>query len=624
MVLVAIPSFLLAQTTPFAQSVVHPGALETMRQLTEFDKVRLNSKISAVSGRKVTVRDIEADSKIDIDPDFLNSIILNTPATFMALAAQGKCAFYNALLADLLRTRDGKIEEIVIQYQKKDGTKISAVMGKRDFIDKVIAPNCPNTAKLVSGFQINSLDAVIKSTAFDAPTSRAQCDVQFNNWVQDSKSPFWCQIDEVIKNSVKMEKKIIPADKNTINLGTLLRRKLGDKIEYLSNFCANADSQQVFCTNAFSSSFFSRITDKSRTDIYIKDICQEYLAKNVWSPAVANECASILKREPDACLWGTIAESGLSPRPSCDQLSLALNNSSLWANYDDCPRYSDNQAVTNVGRILLNIERPVIGATRGLCSAISAATVLSFNRKFDNEAMWTAGVCYFDKIDEKEKCLPAYNGDYGDGAHSITRVMGEVLSRTKGADRNTVCKLVSKADWNPQFLDYKYGCFIAYDPDNCGFGQCSSKIYFNEKEIKGITIKSQLAFDYFPNSLVNEKFSQTYILQRDAQKQTRALQTLPALQIFFKENPKGIIHGIGCAEDLLPGFFKKVSLNQCTPLPFIVDGLIQNGDRSTLVTRSAADDVHAPRLLPWGQVFSAVKSFQVHQPLKQWTLHAIY
>ena len=626
----AIPSFLLAQQpapapTPLADNVAYPGALESMRKLTEFDNIRMGTKKTAVTGRKVTFRDIETDAKIDLDPDFLNSIMLNTPSAYLALAGQNKCAFYSTLLADLLKTRDGKITDLIIQYQKKDGTRISATINKRDFIDRVIYPSCPDTIKMVNLFQLKTIDTAIRGTSFDPPTSRTQCEQSFNSWVLDSKTPYWCQIDDVLKTAVKMERKSIPPDSNTMALGTLLRRKLGnDRIEYLSNFCTNADSQQVFCTNAFSSSFFSRITDKSRTDIYIKDICQEYLAKNVWTPMVVQECVAALKLNSDACLWGTASTSGLSPRPTCDQLSLALNNSTLWADYDDCPRNSDNQAVTNVGRILLNIDRPPILPSQGICSAISAGTVLNFNRKFDNESMWTAGVCYFDKIEEKEKCQPAFFGDYGDSPNSITRIMGEVLTRTKGAERNTTCKMVSKAVWNPQFLEYKYGCFIAYDPEDCGIAHCNSKVIFNEAEIKGINIKSQLTFDYFPNSMANEKFSQTYIIQRDAQKKTRALQTLTSIQTFFKENPKGIIHGLGCAEDLLPGFFKKNGLNQCTPLPFIVDGLIQNGERSSLVTRSAADDVHAPRLLPWSQVFSAVKSYQVHQPLRQWTLHAVY
>lgn len=627
MALVVIPLSPLAQSVPLenAAATSFPGALQSMRSLLEFDSKRMEAKSGLVAGRNVTARDIEADSKIDLDPDFLNSIILHTPSSYMALAGQNKCAFYSALLADLLKTRAGKLSTLTIQYQKKDGTRVSALMEKRDFIDYVVYPSCPDMRQTVALFQIKTIDSAIKSSSFTPPTGRAQCELSFNSWVQDPKSPFWCQIDEVIKTGFKMERKTIAEDKNTLALTRLLRQKLGpERLEYLSNFCANADSQQVFCANAFSTSFFSRISDKSRTDSYIKDICQEYLGKNIWSAAVIQECIATLKTTPDACLWGTMGTSGLSPRPTCDQLSLALNNSTLWADYDDCPRYSDNQAVTNVARLLLNIDRPVISSTNNPCSAVSAATVLEFNRKFDNETMWSAGVCYFDKIEQKEKCLPAFYGDYGATPGSIGRVMGEVVTRTKGADRDTVCKLVSATNWNPQLLEYKYGCYVVYDPDNCGIASCNSKVFYNEAEIKGITIKSQLAFDYFPTSLAGEKFSQTYIIQRDAQKKTRSLQTLPAVLSFFKDNPKGVLHGIGCAEDLLPGFFKKVAFNQCTPLPFIVDGVIQNGDRTTLVTRSAADDIHAPRIIPWGQVFSAVKSYQIHQPLKQWTMHAIY
>jgi hypothetical protein len=205
----------------------------------------------------------------------------------------------------------------------------------------------------------------------------------------------------------------------------------------------------------------------------------------------------------------------------------------------------------------------------------------------------------------------------------MPKVVAEILYRTKGAPQNVKCQIVSSETYNPTLLEYRYGCFIVYDPANCGLAQCDHRVVYNEREIKDLKLRGQLALDYFPTSLTTEKYSQTYILQRDAQKKTRAVQTLPAIEIFFKNNPKGLIHGVGCAEDLLPSFFRKHTFNQCTPLPFIVDGILKQGDRVALVTRSAADNVHAPRLVSWGLVYSAVKTYQWHHPLKLWTLHAI-
>lgn len=628
-VLWIIPTSILAQNTPLAkpEQISHPGMMSRLRTLYSFDLNRFDAKKNVLESRRIELSSLPKDTKVDLDPDYLNSIIFNTNTSYMALASQGKCNFYASLLSDLLLNREGPIRNVYIQYKDDKGENISASVTKSDFINQVIFKECPKIQPIVSMFQLRTIDKAIKATNFEIPSTPAQCENIYYTWVQDPKSPYWCQIEKIIEeyNPLNKNSQTKPTDKSVLNMAKLLVNKLGpDRLELLTNFCGNADNQKNFCSVTFSSNFFSRVADKSRSDIYIKDICQEYLGKLSWSNPVVRECVTVLKRNPDACMWGSIENSGISPRPRCDQLSLALNYSPLWVEYNDCPANSDSLSTTNVSRLLLNFDKPAIQPLQGPCSVISAATVFDFNRKYDNENIWSAGVCYLDKIEQKDKCLPAFYGEYASSPSSITKVIEEVLKKTKGADRNVTCKMIASSDWNPQLLEYKYGCFIVYDPNNCGIASCQSSIFYNEQEVKGIKIKSQLAFDYFPNSIANEKFSQTFLLQKDAQKKTKSMHSLPRLQEFFKENAKGIVHGIGCAEDLLPGFFKKYALNQCSPLPFVIDGLIKNGDRTGLVIRSAVDNIHAPRIISWSQIFSAVKTYQQHQPLKQWTLHAIY
>lgn len=622
-VLVTIPSFSFAQQTPLKvpDNTALPGSFSTLSKLIEFDKVRMKVKRDLLVGRKIKSQDIPASAKVDLDPDFLNSLLLNSRSSYLRLAGQGKCNFYYSIMNRLLEDDRGVVaDEFPVQFKNDAGTDVSGLMARDLFTERVIFKECPESRKLVALFQVKTLDKAIQETKFEAPTTQVQCQMIYDRWLEDPKTPFWCQIRNIIAGPASQD----PKDKNTA-LAKILKAKLGEeRVDQIVNFCSNGDSPQHFCYSSFSSSFFSRIVEGSVPDIYIKDVCQQQARKTNWSPMVLRECVATLRADSKACHWGDIEHSGLAPRPGCDQLSLALNHSPLRADYHDCPRYSDSTATTNMARILLNLGKLPIQPTSGICSAISAGTVLEFNRGFDNETMWTAGLCYLDKIEQKEKCLPAFYGDYGNSASSMTRVMGEVLSRTKGADAGTVCKMVSNSDWNPALLDYKYGCFLVYDRDNCGFGNCSSKVFYNETEVKGLNLKGQLTFDYFPTTLNGEKFSQAYILSRDAQKKTRSIQSLMTLQDFFRQNPAGLIHGIGCAEDLLPGFFKKMSLNQCTPLPFIIDGLIKEEQRITLVMRSAADSVHAPRLVSWPTVFAAVKTYQVHQPLKQWSMHAVF
>jgi hypothetical protein len=92
----------------------------------------------------------------------------------------------------------------------------------------------------------------------------------------------------------------------------------------------------------------------------------------------------------------------------------------------------------------------------------------------------------------------------------------------------------------------------------------------------------------------------------------------------LKQNSKAIIHGVGCAEDILPHFFQKNSLNQCRPLPFIIDGTIENDDKVSLIVRTAIDDIQAPRIIDWNYIFNAIKQYSEYHPRKIWSLHVIY
>jgi len=609
-----------------------PGVYESLEKLITFDQTRFAAKQKALARAEQTIGELKDVETIDIDPDFLNSLTLNTPSGYLKLASKDRCAFYNVLIADLFKHSKGKVQEVFIQYQTPGGQNVTAVASKQDFLNKVVLKACPDANSLIAKFQLRVMDQTIKETNFEIPRSRSQCRQAYSLWLDDPKAPYWCQIHEVmtdpdVVSGIRMSDPVQQrALEGKQSVAKALKGKLSEaQRNYIANFCDNAANQEKFCEGFFRTNFFTKIAEQSKGDIFIKDICQEAMQTKVWSQAVLNECVQKLNANQEACMWGSIENSGLSPRPLCHHISLAMNEAQLAADYDDCPRYSDSSSVTNMGRILrhLDTKQPLV-PYKGFCATQSAGRVFEFNKRYDNEEIWTASMCFMDRVEEIEKCLPVFFGDYGVSEASLTSVVNEVLFRTKGLGRETKCTIVKKSEWNPNLLEYRYGCQIVVDEENCGIGRCGYKIMFNEKEIKDLKVKEGLRFDYFPNDLMREKYSQSYILQRDAQKRMKIINTLPGIREFFRANPKALIHGIGCAEDLQPGFFKKVNFNQCTPLPFIVDGLVNDGDRTALILRSAADNIHAPRLTSWSYVYSAVKSYIANHPIKQWTMYGIY
>ena len=60
----------------------------------------------------------------------MNSLILNSPTGYLRLAGRDRCAFYDTMITDLLRTKEGKIERVFIQYQDQEGQNIYASVPK--------------------------------------------------------------------------------------------------------------------------------------------------------------------------------------------------------------------------------------------------------------------------------------------------------------------------------------------------------------------------------------------------------------------------------------------------------------------------------------------------------------
>ena len=92
---------------------------------------------------------------------------------------------------------------------------------------------------------------------------------------------------------------------------------------------------------------------------------------------------------------------------------------------------------------------------------------------------------------------------------------------------------------------------------------------------------------------------------------------------FFLKNQKSIVFGIGCLEDLLPYRFRRKTLNQCVPMPFIVDGFITKGYRDFLTIRTTLDEIGSPQIIIWNRLFNSLKMFQSIHPRKDWSLYGI-
>jgi hypothetical protein len=614
-----------SQTTPLTPppSVEYPGILDSLEKLIQIDNTKIIKKTELLIKANKVLQNATGISSVELDPDFLNSVILHSSPSYVKLASGSRCLFFHALINDLLKGHEGKIKNIIITYQNKNQQFESGILSKKDFMNNVVASECPESAALIDQFQIKNLDKTIASANFEQPTGKEQCHIAFGDWLTNSKTPYFCKLHEFIK-----EVKNGQGDPSDLAQRTAISKILEKKLsspqqDYLETLCESLDHEDNFCQDFLNVSFWTKVAIGSENKIYAEDICSQVMGTNNVSPDQLKQCLSKMRKENDLCLYPAGRSQGLTPMPQCDTLATALNYSSMRSDYRDCPVSSDQQIITNMGRILLNISKEPLAPVTGPCSAISTGVTFEFNKRFNNDEGWKLEACYDDAIAEKEVCQKIFYGSYGNQPESLTNVVADILKKTRGADQSVKCKMVDSEDYNSILLEFKSGCYIVFDRSKCFVSQCKTKIIYNDRIINHIKLKNRVAIDYFPSSISNERFSQHYLLTRDYRQNGRSLNSLIGINGFFKKSKKGIIHGVGCAEDLLPSFFKAQAFNQCSPLPFIIDGMIRENDKTIFVTRTALDSLQAPRLINWSLVFSAVKSYQRIHPLRLWTLYGL-
>lgn len=614
-----------AQETPLQtpKATEYPGIIQTFEKIIQIDGDKFKKKSDLYTRNGQLFTGTEEVKDLDLDPDFLNSIILHSDPGYLRLAASNKCRFYESILTDLLRSSEGKIKNVLITYVEKDVRK-SALISKKDFLNKVVNQNCPETQKSILEFQVKTIQQTLSKINFEIPSGMDQCRNVHVSWLNaNAKTPFLCQIHEYIK-----EAKANGGDPKDLQQRKSVAKILEDKQtvvqrEYLENLCDHLDDEELFCEQFLNVSFWTKVAANYQSKMYAEDICRKVINSKSLSDQQYNICLARLRKEKDLCLYPDPRHSGLRPQPDCDQISQALNFSSYKSNFKDCPGNSDQMIVTNMGRIIQHFAKGEPVTVEGPCQSFSAGTTLAFNTSFDNEESWKLEACYEDKLVAREVCLKTFFGRYDNLPESYTNVVAEILKRTRGIDPTMTCKMIDQADYNPLLLEYKSGCFIIFDREQCFISSCKTKILLNDREIDFIKIKNKANLAYFPINIRDERFSQHYLLTRDFKKEGRPVTNLSGMVNYFKKSKTGLIHGVACAEDLLPTFFKTYSLNQCSPLPFILNGMIKDGDKSVFVVRTAADSLQAPRLISWSILYSGVKSYQRIHPLKSWTMYAL-
>lgn len=616
-------------------SSTQPGVIESLELLVDLHKKQYKLLLSKVRRNPKVLSNLAGLKNISLHPFFIRSLIFHSDEKYLDLAKKDKCKFYSLLENDLLKTAEGRISNVVVNFKTSEGKTESAILTRSDFINQIYKSECTTRKEYSTLFADENLKNTLGKIDFPTPTDKKDCENILEDWEKNPFTPYLCKIPEHVNLGKRAKRKL----SNTDNTNFSKRRSLVELIRraefynervpyfersYLNNLCNGLSNVDKFCRPYISDDVWSKVISGEYPDYLLRSKCQTALGKTKITKNQLLSCASKFKSEPKYCVSkGRKGMKSFSPAPNCESISDALVVSQLETDYHDCPGFVDNEGMINVHRIVSHLDGVKLNSTPATCVNEVNKTFASLMFDYDYEEGWPLRLCYRDKIDDKEVCLPYIPGDNQDDKMSEGNVVATILNKTRGLPSNLKCQVIDKRKYNPNFLEYKSGCYITYDPSQCTIQYCPKKILYNLRRVKEIKYVGKAEFDYFPTNFKKEKFSLANIMKEVFKLKEYKIRNFTDLIYFLDRKGSNIVHGIGCAEDLAPANFQKSGLNQCHPLPFIIDGYIKSGGQVNMVTRLAIDDIHSPRLIPWNFVFNSVASYKTLHPLDTWTLYGI-
>ena len=597
----------------YSQNQENPGIIESLERLLEvhnkqFDQTKTNSQSNLKA-----ISEINDLGEIKIDPQFMRSLIFNSDNNFLRLSQKNECKFYSTLENNLLKTKEGDVENIIFNFKNKDNKIETAIIPKNDFFEQIYKKKCLNNKEFSALFSEVNFQKTIEGIKFLVPKNKLECENIYKEWLENAYTPYLCNIQQIIKKS-----------KNFKKVDLYKEKIVSFKRTYLDNLCSNLNSPLRFCENYLKDDIWNKVINGEAPSFKLSFKCQNLLTKNEIDSNELKTCASKLIAEPTICeTKGTKNSPAFFPLTNCNSISDALNNSKLKTNYHDCPGNVDNEAMTNIHRIVSHFAQKSNPIKNEACEGETNYTFARLNFSIKHDEGWPLKICFYNNIKSKEECLPYIPGSKEGEPLSENQIVAKILYQQKGAPAKTKCRIVDSKTYNPLRSDFKFGCFIVNDAENCTTLSCDKKIIWEDKLVSGIRFTGKPIFDYFPSAFLNERYSFLNMINEVNGTQGRAINNLTDLKFYLNTMPNSIIHGIGCVEDLLPEDFQRTVINQCHPMPFIIDGHLVKNNETWLVLRAAIDDLHSPRLTLWHNVFNSVSAYRELHPLNTWTLYGI-
>ncbi len=589
------------------------GLLEAIDFLQNLYRNEFESEKKAFSENAKFFDTIDENFKdVQLAPFFKKSILFLSDEKTLSLIQKDECKFYALLENGTLKNHAGN-NDIYFTFKNKDGILSNGITNNDIFFRDLYKYQCINNAEYRLLFEPQNLNKTLESLKFPTPKGTNDCKLIHNEWLQNPFTPYICNLSGIVK-------------KNVSNFTQYPKISLTSfQKTYIENLCFNLNSPKDFCSDYLKNDVWNKVLSSEAPLYKMYYKCKNYLKTDEELKIEdLKKCAQKFLIDPKIC--NTLSNPkypSTYPFLNCNLISDALLKSKLNTNYQDCPGGVGNDAITNVHRILNHFVPRKLPNTPESCAgeANYSYAKLLFDMKYNDG--WPLEICYINKMFNKEECVQYIPGHRDEENLSEDLVIAKILFSQYGAPQKTKCKIVDSKVYNPVRTDYKYGCFIVYDPQSCTTDVCDKKIIWEEREIKDIKYKGIPLVDYYTNTFSTQRYSFTSMINELYGIQSRTVKNITEIKFFLDKTENGIIHGIGCIEDILPEQFKKSTLNQCSPMPFIIDGYFLSDSDTLLTTRLAIDDLHSPRLIMWHNIYNSILAYKALHPLELWTLNAL-
>lgn len=299
-------------------------------------------------------------------------------------------------------------------------------------------------------------------------------------------------------------------------------------------------------------------------------------------------------------------------------------SSRLRQDYIDCPNHFNDLGMVNAARLINHFTQiPDLKNESQYCESNTFLPLFDLIEKAKAEEKWASHFCFIHKLSNIKHCFPSVIAKSPVPKFSIEKNITDILFKITH-QKNVSCLFIDSKEYNQNLLKYKVGCYILKEKPFCDLKQCPFTILIDNKKNTEIQYEFQSTISYFPQDLKNDSYTWSYFMEMNTYKNSQKILNFTYLKEMLNKEPKSLIHGVGCAEDIEEKSFKRRSLHQCTPLPFIIDTYVENPQNLKVQLYSSKEAINSARLTQWENVFNAVKNYQAIHPLKLWTLYGVF